>query len=286
MVECVRSMLHQKSLPLEFWGEAVHTAVYVLNRISSRTLHGETPFTKWYGYKPDVSHFKEFGSVCYAHVPKQVRKKLDSKAQECLFLGYCTTSKAYRLWSVRKRKVLHSRDVIFDEETAPGLVLSTTGRHSPPDYSLLFPAELHASFVPMTPVSSSSVNSESTSVGVDSTEAASSLQVSSPLSIQESVGGSVQESVGGSLSFFNQMSPRSSDTSCLPDSFSPGISATSSRSSPLVAMSPSESSGRLNPILRTRPLSELYQDNSTADSQRTPVSGSFVATANTSHLSE
>ena len=84
VVECARSMLYQKSLPLEFWGEAVNTTVYVLNRIASRTLHGETPFTKWYGYKPDVSHFKEFGSVCYAHVPKQVRAKLDSKAQECL----------------------------------------------------------------------------------------------------------------------------------------------------------------------------------------------------------
>ena len=138
VVECVRSMLHQKSLPLEFWGEAVNTAVYVLNRISSRTLHGETPFTKWYGYKPDVSHFKEFGSVCYAHIPKQVRAKLDSKAQECLFLGYCATSKAYRLWSIHKRKILHSRDVIFDEDTDPGLSLSTTGNTSLPDYSLLF----------------------------------------------------------------------------------------------------------------------------------------------------
>ena len=97
VVECVRSMLYHKSLPLEFWGEIVSTTIYVLNRVASHTLHGETPFTKWYGYKPDVSHFKEFGSVCYAHVPKQVRAKLDNKAQECLFLGYCPTSKAYRL---------------------------------------------------------------------------------------------------------------------------------------------------------------------------------------------
>ena len=82
VVECARSMLYQKSLPLNFWGEVVNTAVYVLNRVSSRT-----PFTKWYDYKPHVSHFKEFGSVCYAHVPKQVRAKLDNKAQECLFLG-------------------------------------------------------------------------------------------------------------------------------------------------------------------------------------------------------
>ena len=211
-------MLHQKSLPLEFWGEVVNTSVYILNRISSRTLHGETPFTKWYGYKPDVSHFKEFGSVCYAHVPKQVRKKLDSKAHECLFLGFCPTSKAYRLWSIHKRKILHSRDVIFDEETAPGLSLSTIGSTSPPDYSLIFPDESLDSLVSVTPVSSQSISSETVSVGADSTgvpiELANSIQASSPLS--------VRESVGGSLSSSNQVSPRTSDTSCLPDSFSPG----------------------------------------------------------------
>jgi hypothetical protein len=84
VVECARSMLHHRSLPLEFWGEAVNTTFYILNSVSSRTLHGVTPYTKWYGEPPDVSYFREFGSLCYGHIPKQIRQKLDSKARECL----------------------------------------------------------------------------------------------------------------------------------------------------------------------------------------------------------
>ena len=108
MVECARNMLYQKTLLLELWSEVVTTIIYVLNRVTSFTLHGETPFTKWYGYKLDVSHFKEFGSVCYAHVSKQVRANLDNKAHKCLFVGYYQISKACRLWSIHKWKLLNS----------------------------------------------------------------------------------------------------------------------------------------------------------------------------------
>lgn len=57
VVESARSMLYDYSMPLQLCGEAINTAVDVLNRVSSRTLHGDTPYTKWYGHKPDVSYF-------------------------------------------------------------------------------------------------------------------------------------------------------------------------------------------------------------------------------------
>ena len=103
VVKSARSMLHHYSMPLPFWGEAINTSVYILNRVSSCTLHGDTPYTKWYGIKPDVSYFRVFGSLCYVHIPKPLRQKLDSKAHECIFVGYCSTSKAYRLWCPRKK---------------------------------------------------------------------------------------------------------------------------------------------------------------------------------------
>ena len=113
VVECARSMLYTFSMPLQFWGEAINTDVHVLNRVSSRMLHGDTPHTKWYGVKPDVSYFRVFGSMCYAHVPKPLRRKLDSKARDCIFVGYSLTSTAYRLWCPRKKKIVIARDVIF-----------------------------------------------------------------------------------------------------------------------------------------------------------------------------
>lgn len=61
VVEYARNMLHHRSLPLELCGEAINTTIYILNRVSSRTLHGATPYTKWYDKPPDVSYFREFG---------------------------------------------------------------------------------------------------------------------------------------------------------------------------------------------------------------------------------
>lgn len=141
VVECAHSMLHHRSLPLEFWGEAVNTTIYILNRVSSRTLHGTTPHTKWYGEPPDVSYFWEFGSLCYGHIPKQIHQNLESKARECLFVGYYTTAKAYRLWCLNKHKIIISRDVIFDEETSTPQQWMPNPAPVSSDYMSLFPSD-------------------------------------------------------------------------------------------------------------------------------------------------
>ena len=47
------------NLPRDLWAEAVNTAVYVNNRIHSKTTK-TTPFESWYGRKPDVSYFRIF----------------------------------------------------------------------------------------------------------------------------------------------------------------------------------------------------------------------------------
>ena len=66
VVSMVRAMLKAKDLPRELWGEAVNTAVYILNRASSKALQGQTPYEKWTGRKPSVDHLRTFG--CIAHV--------------------------------------------------------------------------------------------------------------------------------------------------------------------------------------------------------------------------
>ena len=59
-----------------------------------------------------------FGCVAYAHIPDQLRKKLDSKGEKCTFLGYCEDSKGYRLYNPSTKKFVISRDVQFIEEEA------------------------------------------------------------------------------------------------------------------------------------------------------------------------
>ena len=104
---------------MQWWGEALQTATYLLNRSGSRTRSYKTPYELWTGRRPSVDHLRVFGSVAYVHVPKVQRKKLEPKSIKCLFVGYCTDTKAYRLWDPKRRRIIVSRDVIFDEYTMP-----------------------------------------------------------------------------------------------------------------------------------------------------------------------
>ncbi|KAI5342994.1 hypothetical protein L3X38_010870 [Prunus dulcis] len=106
IVEMAKCLLLEKKIPLDFWAEAVNISVYILNRCPTKALSKKTPFEE---------HLKVFGSFCYAHVPKQQRQKLDLASKICIFLGYGSCEKGYRLYNIETGKVIVSRDVIFSE---------------------------------------------------------------------------------------------------------------------------------------------------------------------------
>lgn len=116
VVGTARSMLKAKGLPGMFWGEAVTTAVYLLNRSSSKSIGGKTPYELWNGSPPAVHHLRTFG--CLAHVKTTTPnvKKLDDRSKPMIFVGYEPGSKAYRCYDPASRRVHISRDVAFDEE--------------------------------------------------------------------------------------------------------------------------------------------------------------------------
>ena len=116
-MEMAKSMLHDKGLPKTFWAEAVSTTIYLLNRCPTKAVWNRTPFEAWSGRKPSVKHFKVFGSIAYAQVPKEKRHKLDESSEKSIFIGYSTMSKGYRLYNLKTHKVIASRDVIFDEKS-------------------------------------------------------------------------------------------------------------------------------------------------------------------------
>lgn len=47
-------MMKAKKLPGVFWGEAVTTVVYLLNRSSSKSIDDKTPYELWTGSPPGV----------------------------------------------------------------------------------------------------------------------------------------------------------------------------------------------------------------------------------------
>ncbi|BBH04613.1 multidrug resistance-associated protein 9 [Prunus dulcis] len=117
-IEMAKSMLHEKSLPYEFWAEAVHTAVYLLNRCPSKSLEKMTPFEAYTGRKPGIAHLKVFGCLCHVLIPSVLRHKLEENSHKCIFVGYGLCEKGYRLYDPKTRKIILSRDVYFDEEVS------------------------------------------------------------------------------------------------------------------------------------------------------------------------
>ena len=115
LTETARSMLFYAKLALRFWGEAINTAAYVRNRCPSRTLRGKTPEGVWTGKIPDVSHLRVFGCQAYVHVADELRRKLEKKAESCVFLGYDSSFQGYRLSSWGQKRLIRSRDVVFNE---------------------------------------------------------------------------------------------------------------------------------------------------------------------------
>eukprot|EP00253_Pinus_taeda_P036542 PITA_36542 len=61
-------MLHDQSLPLHLWAEACNIAVYLQNRSPHRILGMKTPEEAFSGKRPDVGHFRIFGSSPHAEV--------------------------------------------------------------------------------------------------------------------------------------------------------------------------------------------------------------------------
>jgi hypothetical protein len=47
IMECARSMILTQGLELEFWGEAVNTAVYIKNRCPTKAFDSKTPQEAW-----------------------------------------------------------------------------------------------------------------------------------------------------------------------------------------------------------------------------------------------
>ena len=109
-----RSMLSFADLPNTYWVLAFDAAVYIRNRVWSTGAKG-IPFEILTGTRPDVSHFRVFGCPAYVHTPESQQRKLSEKAWKGIFVGYCTDSPAWKIYNPITRRVLHSRNVIFDE---------------------------------------------------------------------------------------------------------------------------------------------------------------------------
>ena len=74
------------------------------------------PEEVWSGKEVKFSHLKFFGCVFYVHVDFDARSKLDAKSKICFFIGYGNEKFGYRFWDEQNKKIIRSRNVIFNEQ--------------------------------------------------------------------------------------------------------------------------------------------------------------------------
>nr|GFB22129.1 retrovirus-related Pol polyprotein from transposon TNT 1-94 [Tanacetum cinerariifolium] len=108
-------MLSAAKVPLFFWAEAIATACFTQNRSLVIPRHEKTTYHIINERKPSVKFFHIFGSVCYIVRDGENLDKMKEKGDECIFVGYSTQSRAYRVYNKRTRVTMESIHVNFDE---------------------------------------------------------------------------------------------------------------------------------------------------------------------------
>jgi transposase InsO family protein len=114
VVEMARTLLKQREMSVVFWGEAVVTTVYILNRSPTKALNGRTSYEAWHGRKPTITHLQVFGCLAFSKELGHIGK-LDNRSTTRVFIGYAEGSKAYRILDPGTHHVRTTRDIVFDE---------------------------------------------------------------------------------------------------------------------------------------------------------------------------
>ena len=113
LLDMVRSVMSQSDLPLSFWGYALETAAFTLNRLPSKSVV-KTPYEMWTGKTPSLSFLKIWG--CEVYVKKLQSHKLTPKSDKCIFVGYPKETLGYYFYNRSEGKVFVARNGVFLEK--------------------------------------------------------------------------------------------------------------------------------------------------------------------------
>ena len=119
ILNVARALQFQASLPITFWGEAVMTAAYLINRTPTAIHKGHSPFEVLHGSQPDYTQLRVFGSACYTHRQAKDKDKFGEKSRLCIFVGYPFGKNGYKVFDMDRNEFIISRDVVFREDVFP-----------------------------------------------------------------------------------------------------------------------------------------------------------------------
>ena len=119
LLNVARSLYFQGKIPIQFWGDCVQTAAFLINRLPVPILQHKSPYQVLFDKEPDYQSLRVFGCLAFASTLPSSQHKFSPRAIPCVFLGYPGGFKGYRLFDIATGKFLISRDVVFHESIFP-----------------------------------------------------------------------------------------------------------------------------------------------------------------------
>ncbi|GJW28531.1 putative retrotransposon protein, partial [Tanacetum coccineum] len=117
LLDMVRTMMSQITLPKSFWDYALETVARILNMVPTKKAE-QTPYEVWNGQAPKLSYLKVWG--CEALVKRDTLTKpdkLEPRSIKCIFVGYPKKTIGYSFYYPPKNKVLVARNSKFLENS-------------------------------------------------------------------------------------------------------------------------------------------------------------------------
>nr|GEU62644.1 hypothetical protein [Tanacetum cinerariifolium] len=115
LIEAARTMLADTKLLVTFWVEAVNTACYIQNRVLVNKSKNKTPYELFNGRSPAIGFLKPFGYYVMIFNTLDNLGKFEAKGDEGSFIGYSMSSKAFRVFNKRTKRVEENLHVDFLE---------------------------------------------------------------------------------------------------------------------------------------------------------------------------
>ena len=104
-----------------YWGDAIFTASYLINRMLFRVLKFKTHISVFLHNYPQ-NHLvtsnlalKTFGCTTFVYLPSLQRTKMSCRAIKCRFIGYSPTKKWYKYYNPLTKKLFITMDIKFFE---------------------------------------------------------------------------------------------------------------------------------------------------------------------------
>nr|GEX67606.1 hypothetical protein [Tanacetum cinerariifolium] len=113
VIDMVRSMMSQTTLPKYFWDYALETAASILNMFPTKKVE-KTPYGVWHRKASKLSYLKVWG--CEALIKRDTLTKpdkLEPRSIKCIFVGYPKETMGYSFYYPPENKVRVARNAEF-----------------------------------------------------------------------------------------------------------------------------------------------------------------------------